>query len=125
MKKFIYVVLAVVFILAAFIVVGLVANIAEAFAEGLLAGRFDMVIFLTGVGARTLMSLMEEKHPRQAILEALGKLHGAQRPELQRQDRHGAAAAARVRRRSRAVPREGQGPLAAVLVADGDGGPWL
>lgn len=44
---------------------------AEQFATDLLAGRFDVVIFNTGVGARTLMALMERKHPRQELVNAL------------------------------------------------------
>lgn len=47
---------------------------AFAFAETLLAGGYDMVIFLTGVGARTLMAMIETRHPRARIIEALGKV---------------------------------------------------
>lgn len=47
---------------------------ATAFADALLNGRLDMVIFMTGVGARTLMSIIEKHHPRQAILDALGSI---------------------------------------------------
>lgn len=44
---------------------------AQAFAEELLAGRLEMVIFLTGVGARALMADIERTHPRQAVVDAL------------------------------------------------------
>ena len=47
---------------------------ALAFAEALLAGRIDMVIFLTGVGARALLAIIEEAHPREAFLQALSKV---------------------------------------------------
>jgi uroporphyrinogen decarboxylase len=46
---------------------------AEQFADDLISGRLDMVVFTTGVGARTLMSLMERKHPRQQLVDALAK----------------------------------------------------
>ena len=44
------------------------------FAERLLAGRIDVVIFLTGVGTRTLFQVMETRHPRAAIVAALSRL---------------------------------------------------
>jgi len=44
------------------------------FAENLLAGRVDVVIFLTGVGARALMSIMERVHPRTALVEGLKRV---------------------------------------------------
>jgi uroporphyrinogen decarboxylase len=47
---------------------------AAAFAEELLAGRVDMVIFLTGVGARALMAAVEKKHPQAAVVEALREI---------------------------------------------------
>ncbi len=47
---------------------------ALAFADALLAGRIDIVIFLTGVGARTLMSIVEKKHPREKIIAALANI---------------------------------------------------
>lgn len=46
---------------------------ARVFAEQLIAGRFDIVIFLTGVGAAALMSLIEPYYPRATVIEALGK----------------------------------------------------
>ena len=47
---------------------------AAAFADDLLAGRYNMVILPTGRGARALMSVMERLHPRAALLDALGKV---------------------------------------------------
>src|SRR5687767_15475532 len=47
---------------------------ADAFADELVAGRIDMIIFLTGVGARGLMSLMEKKYPREKIVAALSNV---------------------------------------------------
>lgn len=41
------------------------------FAERLFAGEFDMVIFLTGVGARLLNQVIETRHPPGAFQEAL------------------------------------------------------
>lgn len=46
---------------------------ALAFGESLLAGQFDVLIFLTGVGLRTLVQALETCHPRDRILEALAK----------------------------------------------------
>jgi len=47
---------------------------ALSFAEALLAGQFDMVIFLTGVGARAVLSVDETKHPREALIAALRRV---------------------------------------------------
>jgi uroporphyrinogen-III synthase len=44
---------------------------ALAFAEQLLAGRIDCVLFLTGVGTRILFGAMESKHSRQHLVDAL------------------------------------------------------
>src|SRR5512138_1765393 len=44
----------------------------SAFGRELLAGRFDIVIFMTGVGTRALMSLLEKEHPRERIVAAFG-----------------------------------------------------
>src|SRR6266699_7344899 len=44
------------------------------FAAALLAGEFDMVIFLTGVGARAVLSVAEPKHPREALIAALRRV---------------------------------------------------
>ncbi|MBI1950811.1 MAG: uroporphyrinogen decarboxylase, partial [Acidobacteria bacterium] len=46
---------------------------ALAFGENFLAGRFDLLIFLTGVGLRTLVQALETRHPRERILECLAK----------------------------------------------------
>ena len=46
---------------------------ALAFGEGLLAGRFDLLIFLTGVGLRTLVEALETRYPRERVLESLAK----------------------------------------------------
>jgi uroporphyrinogen-III synthase len=46
---------------------------ALAFADDLLAGRFDVVIFLTGVGTRFLAQAIETRHDRAAWLAALAK----------------------------------------------------
>jgi uroporphyrinogen-III synthase len=46
---------------------------ALAFADGLLAGRFDIVILLTGVGTRALLNVIETRHPREAFVAALAK----------------------------------------------------
>jgi|HubBroStandDraft_6_1064221.scaffolds.fasta_scaffold05628_5 uroporphyrinogen-III synthase len=42
-----------------------------AFAESLLAGRVDVVVFLTGVGARMLLEVAQTRFEREALLEAL------------------------------------------------------
>jgi uroporphyrinogen-III synthase len=41
------------------------------FAEALLAGRVDVVVLLTGVGTRVLVQAIEQRHPREAFLDAL------------------------------------------------------
>lgn len=41
------------------------------FGRDLLAGNFDLVLFLTGVGVRNMMSILETKYDRNAILSAL------------------------------------------------------
>ncbi|HEV2171632.1 MAG TPA: uroporphyrinogen-III synthase, partial [Candidatus Binatus sp.] len=41
------------------------------FAERLLCGEFDAVIFMTGVGTRALFAAMETRHQRSALLSAL------------------------------------------------------
>src|SRR4029077_2387559 len=43
------------------------------FADRLLTGEFDIVILLTGVGVRALFLVMETRHPREAMVAALGK----------------------------------------------------
>jgi len=47
---------------------------ALAFADDLLAGRFDIAIFLTGVGTRGLFGLLEKRYPREHLLEALRRI---------------------------------------------------
>jgi len=47
---------------------------ALAFARTLFAGCFDMVIFLTGVGTRTLAKVVETAHPLEAYLAELRKI---------------------------------------------------
>jgi len=44
---------------------------AFAFAEELLAHRLDAVIFMTGVGARTLMEVLKTRYPQEKIVRAL------------------------------------------------------
>jgi uroporphyrinogen-III synthase len=46
---------------------------ALAFANQLLEGKFDAVIFLTGVGTRILFSAVEKKHSREAIVDSLAR----------------------------------------------------
>jgi uroporphyrinogen-III synthase len=46
---------------------------ALAFADGLLAGAFDVVIFLTGVGTRFLAQEIEIRYPRETWTAALAK----------------------------------------------------
>jgi uroporphyrinogen-III synthase len=44
------------------------------FARALLAGEFDMVIFLTGVGTRALLSVVETTHKRDEYIAALQRV---------------------------------------------------
>jgi len=44
------------------------------FAEELLAGRLNAVIFMTGVGARTLMEVLTTRYPEERIVQALSGL---------------------------------------------------
>ena len=44
------------------------------FAESLLAGEFDVVIFMTGVGTRALFQAMETRHDRGALAAALARI---------------------------------------------------
>src|SRR5437868_15003311 len=46
---------------------------ALAFADRLIAGEFDVVIFLTGVGTRYLAQAIETRIPREEWLAALGR----------------------------------------------------
>jgi len=55
---------------------------ALAFAEGLLHGKFDLVIFLTGVGIRALLEIAQRKYDREKFLEALRSVKiGARGPK--------------------------------------------
>ncbi len=45
-----------------------------AFAESLLANRVDVVVFLTGVGARMLLEVAETRFDRETILGALRRV---------------------------------------------------
>lgn len=47
---------------------------AIAFGGALIQGQFDAVVFLTGVGARALLTSVEHEHPRDAFLEALKRV---------------------------------------------------
>ncbi|HEY6375977.1 MAG TPA: uroporphyrinogen-III synthase [Edaphobacter sp.] len=52
------------------------------FAEGLLQGKFDLVIFFTGVGVRALLDIVQTKHSREDFLAALRKVKiGARGPK--------------------------------------------
>ncbi len=44
------------------------------FAAKLLKGEFDLIIFLTGVGVRSMLSLAETKFDREEVLAALRKV---------------------------------------------------
>jgi uroporphyrinogen-III synthase len=44
------------------------------FADALLEGKLDAVIFLTGVGARALLNVLEPVHPAETFFEALRKV---------------------------------------------------
>jgi uroporphyrinogen-III synthase len=44
------------------------------FADRLLAGAYDMAIFLTGVGTRQLVKVLSTRHPQESIIEALRKI---------------------------------------------------
>src|SRR5215475_2574556 len=43
------------------------------FASNLVAGKFDLVIFLTGAGARALFTAVEGSYTRQELAAALGR----------------------------------------------------
>jgi uroporphyrinogen-III synthase len=49
------------------------------FARGLIAGQFDLVIFLTGVGARALLQVLTEAHLAEPFLHALRRMKVAVR----------------------------------------------
>lgn len=54
-------------------------RLALSFVEKLIAGEFDLVIFLTGVGVRTLMKIVEDAGKRENFVEALKKTRVAAR----------------------------------------------
>ncbi|HEY4379948.1 MAG TPA: uroporphyrinogen-III synthase [Acidobacteriaceae bacterium] len=41
------------------------------FADGLMRGNYDLIIFLTGVGVRALLDIVSTRYPREQFLEAL------------------------------------------------------
>jgi uroporphyrinogen-III synthase len=47
---------------------------ALSFGEKLLGGSFDAVIFLTGVGARILLNVVETRYPRERLVESLSRV---------------------------------------------------
>jgi uroporphyrinogen-III synthase len=49
------------------------------FSDRLLEGKYDLVIFLTGVGVRALLDIAQTRHSREDILNALRKLKVAAR----------------------------------------------
>jgi uroporphyrinogen-III synthase len=52
------------------------------FAEGLLHGKYDLVIFLTGLGLRALLDIAQTKYKREELIEALRKVKiGARGPK--------------------------------------------
>lgn len=52
---------------------------ALAFADSLGRGEVDAVVFLTGVGARALLAVVEQRHPREWVLDALRRTKVAAR----------------------------------------------
>ncbi|SRR5579875_44158 len=60
--------------------VGLEENpAAQAFAQALIAGQLDIVIFLTGVGVKTLFEIISQHYQLSQIIEALGRIVTAAR----------------------------------------------
>jgi uroporphyrinogen-III synthase len=49
------------------------------FADGLMQGNYDLVIFLTGVGVRALLDIVVTRHNREAFLQALRSVRIAAR----------------------------------------------
>jgi len=52
---------------------------AERFAGALIDGSFDVVVFLTGVGARALLAAVERRHSREAFVASLSRTRVAAR----------------------------------------------
>lgn len=44
------------------------------FGKGLLNGEYDLVLFLTGVGVRNTLAILDTKFPREEVLAALGRV---------------------------------------------------
>ncbi len=44
------------------------------FVNNLIAGHFDAVLFLTGIGTRTMLATAESRYPREQVVEALSRL---------------------------------------------------
>src|SRR5262245_40717910 len=44
------------------------------FGDRLVAGDWDVLVLLTGVGLKTLVETLQPRHPRERIVEALGRL---------------------------------------------------
>ena len=60
--------------------VPLESNVAAVqFARALIDGAFDVVVFLTGVGAKTMLSAVEHAHPREEVIAALSRTRVAVR----------------------------------------------
>jgi len=60
--------------------VPLESNVAAVrFASTLVEGAFDVVIFLTGVGARAMLAAVEHAHPREQVIAALSRTRVAVR----------------------------------------------
>ena len=49
------------------------------FAAALMRGEFDLIIFLTGVGVRALLGIVEKQYDREAFLQALRRVNVAAR----------------------------------------------
>jgi uroporphyrinogen-III synthase len=49
-------------------------SVAFEFGNMLLGGRFDTVVFMTGVGTRVLFQTLETRYPREQIVEALSRV---------------------------------------------------
>ena len=52
---------------------------AFSFAEKLFSGAVDLVIFMTGVGTRTLVECLMTRYPQERIVEALSSVHAVAR----------------------------------------------
>jgi uroporphyrinogen-III synthase len=49
------------------------------FAAALMRGEFDVIVFLTGIGVRALVDVVQRVHPRDAFIAALGRVKIAAR----------------------------------------------